>query len=418
MKDSSKTKQGMIAEESVLKQRSPDFEQLESSYKLTGMELQNNEELFRSYLEYVPEGVYINDLEGNFLYGNRKSEEIIGYQLDELIGKNFLELNILTEDSLSKAAQLLQANIEGKSTGPDEIELINKEGHIVPVEINTNVVQRMGQKIVLGFVRDITERKQAEKALRESEENFHRSLDDSPLGVRIVTIEGETIYANRAILDIYGYDSVEELRKTPTKNRYTPQSYAEFKIRMEKRKRGNEGPSEYEISIVRKNGEIHHLQVFRKEVLWDGERQFQTIYQDITERKRDEEALRESQQQLSNIIEFLPDATMVIDKDEKVIAWNRSIEEMTGIKKEDMLGKGNKEYSIPFYGDRRPILIDLALHPDKEMEKQYTAIQRVADILFGEAYTPNLPHGKIHLSDSLCFTRLQGRNHCRYRVCP
>jgi len=72
-------------------------------------------------------------------------------------------------------------------------------------------------------------RKHVEEALRASEENFRRSLDESPLGVRIVTTEGETIYANRAILEIYGYESIEELRTTPVKNRYTPESYAEFK---------------------------------------------------------------------------------------------------------------------------------------------------------------------------------------------
>ena len=127
--------------------------------------LRESEELFRSYLEYAPDGVYMSDLEGNFLYGNRKCEEIIGYRREELIGKNFLELNILSEKSLNKAAQLLQANIEGKPTGPDEIELISKEGRLIPVEINTSVVQRMGQRIVLAFVRDITERKQAEEKL-------------------------------------------------------------------------------------------------------------------------------------------------------------------------------------------------------------------------------------------------------------
>jgi PAS domain S-box-containing protein len=136
------------------------------------------------------------------------------------------------------------------------------------------------------YGQDITDRKQAEEALRRSEENFRRSLDDSPLGVRIVTTEGETVYANRAILEIYGYDSIEELRTTPVKKRYTPESYAGFQIRKKKRQRGENVPSEYEISIVRKNGEVRHLQVFRKEVLWNGERQFQTIYQDITERKR------------------------------------------------------------------------------------------------------------------------------------
>ncbi|MBU2261938.1 MAG: PAS domain S-box protein, partial [Proteobacteria bacterium] len=135
---------------------------------------------------------------------------------------------------------------------------------------------------------DIINRKRVEEIMRRTEENFRRSLDDSPLGVRIVTLEDETIYANQAILDIYGYDSVEELRTTSIKNRYTPQSYAEFKIRRGKRK-GDDGPSEYEISIVRKNGEVRHLQVFRKEILWDGERRFQVVYQDITARKQAEE---------------------------------------------------------------------------------------------------------------------------------
>ena len=152
--------------------------------------------------------------------------------------------------------------------------------------------------LIIVHTEDQTDRKQAEEALRQSEENFRRSLDDSPLGMRIVTIEGETIYANRAILDIYGYDSVEELRTTLIKNRYTPQSYAEFRIRSEKRRQGVDGPSEYEVSIVRKNGEIRHLQVLRKDVLWNGERQFQVVYQDITERKRAEEALRKSQERL------------------------------------------------------------------------------------------------------------------------
>ncbi len=164
-----------------------------------------------------------------------------------------------------------------------------KEGKIFPVEITANFFEYKGKEYHSAFARDITERKRAEKALRESEENFRRSLDDSPLGMRIVTIEGETVYANRAMLNIYGYDSIEELRTVPVKKRYTPESYAEFQIRMEKRRQGEYDPSEYEVNIVRENGEVRHLLVFRKEILWNGERQFQTIYQDITERKRAEE---------------------------------------------------------------------------------------------------------------------------------
>ena len=106
-----------------------------------------------------------------------------------------------------------------------------------------------GLRLVVLAIHDITSRKQTEETLRLSEENFRRSLDDSPLGVRIVTAEGETIYANRAILDIYGHDNIEELKTNPAVKRYTPESYAEFRIRREKRRQDVDTPSEYTISI-------------------------------------------------------------------------------------------------------------------------------------------------------------------------
>jgi PAS domain S-box-containing protein len=141
----------------------------------------------------------------------------------------------------------------------------------------------------LSSARDITERKRAEEMLRRSEENFRNSLDDSPMGVRIVTEEGKTIYANRAILNIYGYDSMEDLKTTPVEKRYTPESHADFLIRREKRQQKVAVPSEYTINIIRKDGEVRHLLVLRREILWDGERQFQVLYNDITERKQAEE---------------------------------------------------------------------------------------------------------------------------------
>ena len=76
-----------------------------------------------------------------------------------------------------------------------------------------------------------------------------------------------------------------------------------------------------------------------------------------------------TQRRLTDIINFLPDATLVIDGEGHVIAWNRAIEEMTGIPAEEMLGKGDYEYAIPFYGERRPILVDLVFRPREELEQ-------------------------------------------------
>jgi len=88
--------------------------------------------------------------------------------------------------------------------------------------------------------------------------------------------------------------------------------------------------------------------------------------------KESESILRESEHRLNDIINFLPDATFVIDLEGRVITWNKAMEEMTGVKAADILEKSNYEYALPFYQERRPILINLVLEPDSEMEKKYT----------------------------------------------
>ena len=115
---------------------------------------------------------------------------------------------------------------------------------------------------------------------------------------------------------------------------------------------------------------------------------------DVTERKRAEEALKAAHRQLMDIIEFLPDATFVIDLEKKVIAWNRAIEEMTGVKKEDMLGKGDYAYAVPFYGKPRPLAIDLVLEWDAEKAGQYDFVKQEGDALLTATYGPMTYEGK------------------------
>jgi signal transduction histidine kinase/CheY-like chemotaxis protein/transcriptional regulator with GAF, ATPase, and Fis domain len=113
--------------------------------------------------------------------------------------------------------------------------------------------------------------------------------------------------------------------------------------------------------------------------------------------KRQEQFSAETKRRLADIIDFLPDATMVIDQAGKIMAWNRALEEMTGIAADEMLGKGDYEYALPFYGERRPILIDLVLLPREDIKKKYSHIQWTRGILTGEAYTPALKDGARYL---------------------
>jgi PAS domain S-box-containing protein len=112
------------------------------------------------------------------------------------------------------------------------------------------------------------------------------------------------------------------------------------------------------------------------------------------ERRSAINALRESRQRLSDIIDFLPDATFAIDTDGRVIAWNKAIEEMTGLPARNILGKDNYEYSLPFYGERRPELIDLiAKSPDEIEQYGYTLIDREGGVLIAET-SATRPRGK------------------------
>ena len=103
---------------------------------------------------------------------------------------------------------------------------------------------------------------------------------------------------------------------------------------------------------------------------------------------------RNSSELYDKIIEFLPDATFVIDRDGRVIAWNRAIEEMTGIGKKEILGKAGYIYALPFYGEPRPILIDLVLAGDVHYEEMYDFTSRKESTLFAEVYSRTIHGGR------------------------
>ena len=116
--------------------------------------------------------------------------------------------------------------------------------------------------------------------------------------------------------------------------------------------------------------------------------------QDITEGKLAEEALRESERRLADVIEFLPDATLAIDRDKRIIVWNKAIEEMTGISSAEMIGQGAYAYALPFYGERRPLLMDLVFADSAETAARYPAITRQGGTLIAEVFCNALYSGR------------------------
>jgi two-component system, cell cycle sensor histidine kinase and response regulator CckA len=107
--------------------------------------------------------------------------------------------------------------------------------------------------------------------------------------------------------------------------------------------------------------------------------------------------LQESRQNLADIIDFLPDATFVVDREMRIIIWNRAIEEMTGVRKAEMLGRSSDEICVPFYGERRKQLLDLLDGEDSELEARYQNIRREGKKLSAEAIAPALSRGTVSL---------------------
>jgi PAS domain S-box-containing protein len=315
--------------------------------------LRQKEEKYRLLAEHMKDTVWITDLNLKVTYVSPSVEKILGYTQDEIIR---LPLDkILTSASFKVAMDFFSIELtKALAAPPDyvlthalELELRCKDGQTVWGECMFSLIRDdNGDPLsILGEARVITERKQIEDELRASESNFRHSLDESPLGVRISNEEGETIYANRTTLDIYGYDSIEELKKISVKDRYTPQTYAEYEARKKKRLKGEFGPSEYEISIVRKDGAIRHLHVLRKEIFWNGKKQSQIIYQDITGRKMAEEKIYQSEVKYRNILENIEDGYYEVDLAGNFTFFNDSVCKILGYSREELMGMNNKQYT-------------------------------------------------------------------------
>ena len=167
--------------------------------------MEKTKEFLEMLFDYAPAGYYISDLRGNFIDGNIAAQELTGYKKDELIGKSFLKLNLLQKKDILKAAKLLTRNLLGQSTGPDEFTLMKKDGSKVVAEISTHPVKINNTTFVLGVARDITDRKQAEHALLESESVQRMLMENLNVGVVIIDPHTHIIeHVNPYAAKLYG----------------------------------------------------------------------------------------------------------------------------------------------------------------------------------------------------------------------
>lgn len=214
---------------------------------------------------------------------------------------------------------------------------------------------------------------------------FLRTLMDTiPSPIFYKDVKGRYLGFNKAYEIYVGMTQDQLIGKTPFE--LWPHDLAEKYQKQDQSLFENPGIQMYEGSMVIADGTRHDV-IFHKATFCSQHDKVEGlvgIILDITERKIAEEEIQSAYQQLNDIIEFLPDATFVIDKDKNVIAWNLAIEKMTGIGKEEILKKGDYAYAIPFYNERRPVLIDLLDEDVEFIEHTYPIIKQIGKTLFME----------------------------------
>jgi PAS domain S-box-containing protein len=240
--------------------------------------------------------------------------------------------------------------LRGETVNGIEYKTLRKDtGEAWWGSVSFNPVKDEENRIIGAVVvsHEITQRKKADVTLRESEENFRRTLEDSPFGILIVSSDDDIIYANRALLEIYGYDSLEEFRSVSVQTRYTPESYAEYLIRKDKRERGEEILAPVGVNIICKDGGIRSLETMRKEILWSGKRQHQIIYQDITQRKKAAEDLKASEDKFSRAFNSSPIGMAIMDLEtQSFVEVNERWAEILEYQPADMLGRTTAELNM------------------------------------------------------------------------
>jgi PAS domain S-box-containing protein len=157
---------------------------------------------------------------------------------------------------------------------------------------------------------------------------------------------------------------------------------------------------------------VEHRTVELKETVEELNTLVEELQQQREEIVAQTEAIEESQQRLNDLVEFMPDAILVIDKEGIVSIWNHSMEMLTGIPKEEMIGKGDFEYAIPFFGERRPLLINLVQLESSQYEQDYVNLRRGDDSITGELYAPVLNGGHYLMGNAAllfdCYGEVDG----------
>jgi len=274
--------------------------------KISEEKLKESEEKFRTLFEMVPASIVVLDLNGNIVLYNQKFCDLHGVKNPELLeGKNIR--NFFSENDLPKLKEAMNKSLEGISRGINHYTMLKEDGtEFLAEAISLGIKDENGKIIrLIAVAQDITERKNAEQKLKESEEKFRTLTEQSFLGIAI--LQDDIIqYVNNQLANIFGY-TVQEImawKKGGFLNIIYPEDRKLVAEQARKKQLGESNViNQYHFRGIKKNGDIVWLELYSKNINYRGKpADFVTIH-DITDEKISEQKLKESEEKFRTIAE-------------------------------------------------------------------------------------------------------------------
>ncbi len=324
--------------------------------------LTESEERWQFALEGAGDGVWDWNTETNEVLFTKQWKAMLGYSENEIENNFGSWEKLLHPEDKERVFNEIDKHLNGESPSYQSVQrLLCKDGSFKWILDRGKIVKRDddGKPLrIIGTHTDISENKKAEIAAKESEQKYRRIVEHTPDGV-IIHAEGKTLYANPAAAKMVGADSVEELLRIPVMNFVHPDSIPTVTERLKGIINTGEPSDFVEEKLLKLNNEPLLAEIIGIPIQYKGKFAFQTIVRDITERKKAETALKESEEKFKLAFQTSPDSVNINRlNDGLYIAINEGFTRITGYTEEDIIGKTSVEINIWVNPEDRARLID------------------------------------------------------------
>ena len=216
-------------ENELLKLQLQELENLERQHKLSEEELRNTTGRLKKIFDAAPDAILIMDVNGTFIQINKIVENILGYNKQDIVGKNFFEMTLLTDVDQNKVKEGVQKSLKGEKFGPVEISYKSRSGEYMYSELSTYPIKFDDRSLILMVVRDVTLQKKTARIIQENEQRLSLHINQTPLGVIEWDLNFKVKRWNPAAERIFGYTKKEVLGEN-VRCILTPETYKKVKI--------------------------------------------------------------------------------------------------------------------------------------------------------------------------------------------